>query len=131
LLRANTYLGVLTLIAVLTGAVKGPVGIALAVSLSGLLIRIPVLFYIAGRQGAVSTLNLYSALIRYIPSWVVSYVVSTAVLQLAADSGPIYQLAVCVPVGVVAGAIAAFWRSSSRSSALHFAELVTSSSARS
>jgi PST family polysaccharide transporter len=51
----------LRLIAVLGGLPYGAVGVAAAVALSGIAIRVPVLFWAIGRRGPISTLDLVRA----------------------------------------------------------------------
>ena len=49
----------LTLASFVVGLPFGPFGVAIAFSATGLLVRLPILYYVAGRRGPVSTSDLW------------------------------------------------------------------------
>jgi PST family polysaccharide transporter len=81
----------------------GPVGVAMAFSVSTLLVRIPIYYYSAGRNGPVRTADLWSVFFRHLPVWVVVFSATSLALVLAARFAPLLQLLTCVPVGLIAG----------------------------
>jgi PST family polysaccharide transporter len=83
----------------------GPAGVAIASSAIGLVIGMPVLYYFAGRQGPVTTSDLWSGLFRYLPLWAIVCGATYSVRLLFANSAPLVQLLVCTPVGLIAGLI--------------------------
>jgi O-antigen/teichoic acid export membrane protein len=82
----------------------GPTGVAVAYSVSFLVLRIPITFYIAGRKGPVSTGDLWLAWFRH--SAVLAAVLGATWLAYASAPGlgPFAQLVYCVPAGALAGA---------------------------
>jgi O-antigen/teichoic acid export membrane protein len=81
----------------------GPVGVAMAFSVSTLLVRIPIYYYSAGRNGPVRTADLWSVFFRHLPVWVVVFSATSLALVLAARFAPLLQLLICVPAGLIAG----------------------------
>jgi len=103
LLRANSILSALTVAAFTAGLPFGPAGVAIAFSASGLLVRLPIYYSIAGRQGPVRTKDLWVGLCRHLPLWGVVFAATWATRTLVVDLAPVIQLLVCVPVGLLAG----------------------------
>jgi PST family polysaccharide transporter len=102
----NSVLGsCITVASFVAGLPFGPVGVAIAYSIGGLFIGVPTLFYIAGRQGPVTTADLWSRIFRYLPLWIVVNSVTWLVHLLFVNFSPLVQLLVCAPVGLLAGAI--------------------------
>jgi PST family polysaccharide transporter len=83
----------------------GPVGVAIAFSISNLLVRIPVYYFSVGRRGPVRTADLWRIFFRHLPIWVVVFSVTWLTLMLAAHLRPLAQLLVCVPAGVLSAAV--------------------------
>jgi O-antigen/teichoic acid export membrane protein len=83
----------------------GPVGVAMAFSVSTLLIRIPIYYYSAGRNGPVRTADLWSIFFRHLPVWVVVFSATSLTLVLASRFAPLLQLLICVPAGVLSAAL--------------------------
>jgi len=79
--------------------------VAIAYSVGVLFIGVPNLFYFAGRQGPVSTADLWSVIFRYLPLWIVVCSVTWLVHLPLMNSPSLVQLIVCAPVGLLAGAI--------------------------
>jgi PST family polysaccharide transporter len=63
MLRAGLLGAAMAIAAVLCGLPVGPVGVAAAFAVSGLLVRGPVLFWLAGRRGPVRTRDFYTILV--------------------------------------------------------------------
>jgi O-antigen/teichoic acid export membrane protein len=103
LFRATSILAVLTLASFVVGLPFGPVGVATAFSVSGLLIRLPILYHIVGRRGPVSTADLWMGFFRHLPLWIVVCVVTWLTRSLVVNLDPLVQLLICAPVGVLAG----------------------------
>jgi PST family polysaccharide transporter len=62
MLRAGLAGAALTFVAIVGGVTFGPVGVAAALTLSGLVARAPLLFWLVGRTGPVRTRDLYAVL---------------------------------------------------------------------
>jgi O-antigen/teichoic acid export membrane protein len=102
--RASSIAAFLTLASFIAGLPFGPVGVAIAFSASGLLIRLPILYYIIGRRGPVTTCDLWMGFLRHLPLWVVMFVATWLMRAMVADLGPLTQLLICAPVGILVGA---------------------------
>ena len=83
----------------------GPAGLAISYSIVCLFIGVPILYYFAGREGPVTTADLWSGFFRYLPLWIVVSGVTSLVRLLLVNSPPLVQLVVCAPVGLLSGAI--------------------------
>jgi O-antigen/teichoic acid export membrane protein len=81
----------------------GPVGVAIAFSISNLLVRVPIYYFSAGRRGPVSTGDLWRIFFRHLPIWIIVFAVTWLTLTLVANLAPLSQLLVCVPVGLLTG----------------------------
>jgi O-antigen/teichoic acid export membrane protein len=88
----------------IVGLPFGPVGVAIAFSVSSLLIRVPILYFSAGRRGPVRTADLWIVFCRHLPVWIVVFLVTWLTLKLVGDAAPLAQLLVCVPAGLLGGA---------------------------
>jgi PST family polysaccharide transporter len=86
------------------GLSYGPVGVAIAFSVSSLVIRVPILYFMVGRRGPVRTSDLWGVLFRHLPVWIVVFFVTWLTLILAVSLSPLAQLFICAPVGVLVGA---------------------------
>ncbi len=112
-------------ISIVAGLPFGVVGVALAVSCVGLLVRLPVQFYIVGRSGPVSTADLWAVPLRFLPNWAIVFGVTwLARGTLPSACSPILQLCLCTPAGVVAGIIMTLAVPSQRREALRVWELL-------
>jgi PST family polysaccharide transporter len=87
----------------IAGLPYGPVGVAIAFSASSLLIRLPILYYIIGRRGPVRTADLWAVFFRHVPVWVVIFLVTWLTRSLVGNLGPLAQLLICGPAGVIVG----------------------------
>jgi polysaccharide transporter, PST family len=96
----NTFL---TAASFIIGLPFGPLGVAIAFSAIGLLVRLPILYYVAGGRGPVTTFDLRTRCLRHLPLWVVMFIATWLMRSMVAGSQPLIQLLVCAPIGVLAG----------------------------
>lgn len=96
------------------GLPYGPAGVAIAFSGSAMLIQVPIFYWLAGRKGSVRTSDLWIGFFKHVPVWgvvtSVAWLTHREVLQLT----PLAQLAICVPLSLLAGAAFIFAYSPSR-----------------
>jgi len=104
-LFASALVSLITVASFVAGLPFGPAGVAIAYSTVGLLVGLPVLYYFAGRQGPITTADLWIGIFRYLPLWAVVCGVTWLMRLLFANSPPLVQLVICAPVGLVAGLI--------------------------
>ena len=102
LLISSSILSPLAVASFFVGLPWGALGVAASFSISGVLIRLPILFYNAGRSGAVTRKDLWTVLLRNLVSWVVVYGSVSLMLRRCVSLPPFVQLLVCVPVGLAA-----------------------------
>jgi len=105
ILRVTSINAVLTLASFIVGLPFGPLGVALAFSSVGLLVRMPILYYVTGRSGPVSTSDLWTRLLRHLPLWVVMLVATWAMRTVVGDTHALTELVICASVGMFAGVI--------------------------
>jgi len=105
ILRVTSINAVLTLASFIVGLPFGPLGVALAYSSIGLLVRTPIMFYITGRSGPVSTSDLWARLLRHLPLWVVMLVATWATRTVVGHTHALTELVICASVGILAGVI--------------------------
>lgn len=94
-----------TVLSFVAGLPFGPVGVAIAFSVSNLLIRVPVFYFCVGRRGPVRTTDLWTVFLRHLPVWVVVFVVTWLTRIQVVNLAPPVQLLVCLPVGLLVGAL--------------------------
>jgi O-antigen/teichoic acid export membrane protein len=87
----------------LAGLPYGAVGVAIAFSVSSLVIRVPILYYMVGRRGPVKTADLWAVFLRHLPIWVVVFCATWLTLTLVTKLAPLFQLVICAPVGLLVG----------------------------
>jgi O-antigen/teichoic acid export membrane protein len=100
----------------------GPVGVAIAFSVSNLLIRIPIYYFSVGRHGPVKTTDLWRVFLRHLPVWIVVFFITSLARILVANQAPLVQLFICGPVGLLAGAAFIYSFSPQRQVATHLLE---------
>jgi O-antigen/teichoic acid export membrane protein len=95
------------------GLPYGAVGVAIGFSVASLVIRVPILYFMAGRCGPVKTADLWTVFLRHLPIWIVVFCGTWLTLVLVANLAPLVQLLICAPVGLLVGAalICSFSRS--------------------
>ena len=71
ILVSGIAISLISITACVVGLPFGPIGVALAFSLFGLLIRLPIQYYIVGRGGPIGTTDLWKAFFRHLPFWAV------------------------------------------------------------
>jgi O-antigen/teichoic acid export membrane protein len=86
------------------GLPYGPVGVAIAFSVSSLVVRLPLWYFIVGRRGPVKTADLCAVFFRHVPVWIVTFSLTWLTRRLAASLSPLPQLLICAPVGFIFGA---------------------------
>jgi PST family polysaccharide transporter len=101
--RVTSINALLTLGSFVVGLPFGPLGVAIAFSATGLMVRLPILYYIAGRRGPVRTSELWTRFLRHLPLWVVMFVVTWLTRATVANLHPLIQLLICAPVGLFVG----------------------------
>jgi PST family polysaccharide transporter len=99
MLTANILLSSLTVISFVCGLPYGALGMVLAFSVSGLFIRLPLLYYLAGRRGAVGAKDLWRVFFRHLPVWASVYVFTTVARVTLHHRSSLFQLAICLAVG--------------------------------
>lgn len=92
-----------TVLFFLVGLRFGPVGVAMSYSLSCLLVQLPVAYYVVGRQGPVTTRDLWSRFFKHLPLWGVVCGATWLIRALVRNFAPAEQLLICAPVGLLAG----------------------------
>jgi PST family polysaccharide transporter len=105
ILRVISINSVLMLASFIVGLPFGPLGVALAFSSVGLLVRMPILYYVTGRSGPVSTSDLWTRLLRHLPLWVVMLVTTWSMHTMVDHTHVLAQLVICASVGMFAGVI--------------------------
>ena len=103
ILIQNSIAAFLSLASFIAGLPFGPVGVAMAFSLSALLLRLPILYYNAGRKGPVSTKDLWTGFLSNLPLWLVVFAATWCAHQWVAAARPWMQLLICLPVGAAVG----------------------------
>jgi PST family polysaccharide transporter len=93
-----------TVCSFIAGLPFGPAGVAVLYSASCVLIQLPVVFYIAGRQGPVNRKDLWVGCLRHLPVWVVVCGTAWLTHTFVLNANPWVQLFVCGPVALLAAA---------------------------
>jgi PST family polysaccharide transporter len=99
----NSIAAFITVGSFVAGLPFGPVGVAVAFSLSGLLLRLPILYYNAGRKGPVTTKDLWTGFLRHLPLWLVVFAATWCAHRWVADAASWMQLLICIPIGATVG----------------------------
>lgn len=102
-LKSHSVTGVVVFLSYIIGLRWGPLGLILSLAFSSAAIRLPIVYYIAGRSGPVSTKDLWVGFLSQLPAWVTVYVATRLMLIPFANSSPIVQLMVCAPTGLLCG----------------------------
>ncbi len=119
LLKTNLVNSVLTVAAFVAGLPFGPIGMALAWSISGLFVRLPFMYYMVGRHGPVGTADLWLRFFQNLPVWIAALAATWGMTRLVQDSSPMMQLAICGPAGLAAGTAVTFLLRPTRRTALY------------
>jgi PST family polysaccharide transporter len=102
-LRNHTVGGAVTLASYVIGLHWGPLGVVVLLAFTSMAIRLPIMYYFAGRSGPVSTGDLWGAFLSHLPCWGTVCLSTTLAYMMVKDAAPIIQLLVCVPIGLGAG----------------------------
>jgi O-antigen/teichoic acid export membrane protein len=100
----HTLGGAVTVAAYLFGLSWGPIGVVTSLAIVSLLIRLPIVYYIAGRRGPVTTRDLWMGFLSHLPCWGAVFLTTTLAYRTVAHASPIVQLLICGPIGLGAGA---------------------------
>lgn len=100
-LRTYAAAGAITLASYLVGLHWGPFGIVMSLAAASLLVRMPVVYYLVGRSGPVSTKDLWQSFLSHLPCWGGVYIATRLVHTLVENSSPILQVVTCAPVGLL------------------------------
>jgi PST family polysaccharide transporter len=111
-----------TVLSFIVGLPFGPVGVAIAFSLSYLLIRIPIYYYSVGRRGPVKTVDLWMVFFRHLPVWIVVFFATSAALIPCARFAPLIQLLISVPAGLLAVSVFVYSFKPQRQVAIHLVD---------
>ena len=103
--RVNSINALLTLASFIVGLPFGLFGVAIAFSATGLLVRLPILYYVAGRRGPVSTSGSVAEIFAQLPLWILMLVATWLMRTTVADLRPLTQLLICAPVGLLTGIV--------------------------
>lgn len=104
-LIAGSVISALAIVAFSIGVPFGPAGVAIAYSVSGLVLQLPFLFYLAGRSGSVRTTDLWAGSVRQLPMWGIACGATLLARSFAEGYGALTQLGICAPLGLLAGAV--------------------------
>lgn len=88
----------------IAGLPFGPAGVAIAISIASLFVRLPMYYYFCGRRGPVTTADLWMGFLRHLPLWAVVFLVTWLTRVQVANWAPFAQLLICAPAGALAGA---------------------------
>jgi PST family polysaccharide transporter len=124
ILHVTSINAVLTLASLIVGLPFGPFGVAISFSATGLLVRLPILYYIAGRRGPVSTSDLWVRFLRHLPLWLLMLGATWLMRTTVAHFRPLIQLLICAPVGVLTGIAFISMLKPQRKVAIHLLETV-------
>lgn len=105
MLRIASLIAGTCVVSVFIGLPFGPSGVALANSVMSVLVAMPIMYYLVGRRGPVTTSDLWRSLLRCVPLWAVVLGTTFSMHLYWADSAPIVQLAICAPIGLLVGAL--------------------------
>jgi O-antigen/teichoic acid export membrane protein len=94
----------ITLCSFLAGLPFGIAGVAISYSICCVVLQLPFVYYIAGRQGPVSSKDLWMATLRHLPLWGVVCGTAWLARTFVLDANPWTQLLLCTPMALLAGA---------------------------
>ena len=103
-LRNHILAGSATFGSYVLGLHWGPIGVIYSIAVISLLVRMPIVYYLAGRKGPVRTRDLWMGFVSHVPCWVTVFIATSLVYKVLGNAAPIVQLFVCGPVGLAFGA---------------------------
>jgi len=101
LLKANSMVSVLIVFSFIAGIPFGPTGVAISFSVTGLLIRLPILYYYAGKSGPIKSSDLWKGLLKYTPLWIVIFMVTYITIIYFKDYSPLLRVLIGGSTGLV------------------------------
>jgi O-antigen/teichoic acid export membrane protein len=125
-LTNHTAAGIVTILSFVAGLHWGPMGVVTSLAVTSLIIRLPIVYYIAGRSGPVSTRDLWMGFLSHLPCWGGVFLMTFLMYRLLGHAPHIVQLLVCGPVGLATGAALFLLFPRPRESAFFAAGKVTS-----
>ena len=99
----NCIVSAIILASFVVGLPFGPVGVAMVFSLSGILIRLPIVYFLVGRRGPVSTSDLWLGFARHVPLWLFVFLITSVTRRFLGGMRPAGQLVIGGLVGIAAG----------------------------
>lgn len=121
-LRWNSITALITVLSFVVGLPFGPAGVALAFSIVGLLVVMPVQYHLVGSSGPVSAKDLWLEFFRQSPLGFSVLGATCLAHNWAAKFSPLTQLLICVPIGISAGAASMLVFKPQRDIAFHIFE---------
>jgi polysaccharide transporter, PST family len=116
---ANLILSAVTVCGFIIGLPYGPFGVAIVYSVSGILIRMPIYYYIVGRTGPVRTAELWTVFLRHIPLWIFVFSLTWLTRHGVMGLSPFLQLLLCTSAGLLGGAAYIYFCPPQRRAAEH------------
>jgi PST family polysaccharide transporter len=108
----------LTVVSCLVGLPFGPKGVAMSYSAFCIFVALPLVYYIAGKRGPVSSWDLWGRFFTHLPVWVVVCSTTWLTRRAAINLQPLQQLLFCGAVGLLAGVSFIFLYAPSRRAAM-------------
>jgi len=124
MLTAGSINSLVTVLSFIAGLPFGPIGVAMAFSISGPLVRLPILYFIVGRRGPVRTIDLWVVFFRHVPVWIAVFCGTWLALTQVKNLVPVAQVLICAPVGLLTAVAYICVFSSQRQVAIHLLETV-------
>jgi PST family polysaccharide transporter len=115
----HAWVGAVTLASYVIGLHWGTLGLVVTVAITTIAIRLPIVYYFAGRRGPVATQDLWMVFFSHLPCWGCVYLTTILANMMVKDAAPIVQLLVCAPIGLGAGAVLMLMFRRPRQSALY------------
>jgi PST family polysaccharide transporter len=124
MLVAQSITSAFMVLSFIAGLPFGPVGVAMAFSLSYIFIRIPLYYYAVGRRGPVSTADLWRVFSRHLHVWIIMYAVTWFTRSSAVGLAAIYQLLLCALTALLTGGAIIWIFAPQREVAVHLLNVV-------
>jgi PST family polysaccharide transporter len=118
-LQINIVLSAVTLLSYVVGLPYGPFGVVMSYAASGLFLRLPILYYLAGRIGPVRQSDLWRGFLGNVPCWAGVYCATSLAQVLIGPVAPWMELLICAPAGLAGGGLAIFLLEGPRETALY------------
>ena len=122
MLIAQSINAVTVVISFLIGLPFGPLGVAIAFSIAGPVVRLPLLYFYVGRSGPVRSADLWKVFFRQLPVWVVVFLGTWLTLLFVSHLRPLLQLLIGGTGGVLIGALFVYSSRPQREVASHLLE---------